>query len=92
MVDNLEVFLHEAIGQKYELTPNKLLRNQTVGKVDRKMIDTNRTFFCSELVAKAYKVLGIIQDDETACSQFYPHHFSAQGDAFLRFTPGTNME
>ena len=31
----------------------------------------NRTFFCSELVAAAYKVLGILPG-ELAASQYYP--------------------
>jgi len=34
----------------------------------RELIDEDRTFFCSELVAKAFKVLGIIEDDDTASS------------------------
>lgn len=55
------------------------------------MIDESRTFFCSELVAKAFKVLGILEADETASSQFYPHHFSARGDSFLRLTEGTTL-
>lgn len=31
----------------------------------------NKTFFCSELVAAAYKVLGILPN-EVAASQYYP--------------------
>ena len=33
-----------------------------------KIIDDDRTFFCSELVADAFKVLNIIENDDTACS------------------------
>jgi hypothetical protein len=43
MVDNLEQFLQEAIGQKYGLSPNKLLRSESVSKtigVDREVIDS----------------------------------------------------
>ena len=52
------------------MTPSKLFRNTTVYKIDcdRELIDSSRTFFCSELVAKAFKVLGVIEDDEVACS------------------------
>lgn len=39
-------------------------------------IDKDRTFFCSELIAKAYKVLGIFNSD-ISCSQIFPKHFSA---------------
>ena len=41
-----------------------------------KFVNKDRTFFCSELVAKAYKTLGIIEDDDTSCTQFYPAHFT----------------
>lgn len=41
---------------------------------DRFFMD-NRTFFCSELVAKCYKVMGIIDMDEIT-SKFLPKHFS----------------
>ena len=50
------------------------------------MIDEGRTFFCSELVAKAFKELGILENDNTSCAKFYPHDFSAKGDSFLKFT------
>jgi hypothetical protein len=43
-------------------------------------------------VAKAFKILGIIEADEIACSQFYPHHFSAKGDSFLKLTQGTKID
>jgi len=46
---------------------------------ERKFIDEKRTFFCSELVAKACKVLGILEDDSTACSRFMPSSFSTKG-------------
>lgn len=41
-------------------------------------VDEDRTFFCSELVAKAYKILSVIEDDETSCSCFYPADFSSK--------------
>lgn len=56
------------------------------------MIDESRTFFCSELVAKAFKELGILMNDNTSCAKFFPHDFSAKGDSFLKFTPGTIIE
>ena len=61
-------------------------------ETNRTIIDEERTFFCSELMAKAFKVLGIIQDDGTSCSQFYPHNFSAKGDSFLNITDGVKIE
>ena len=54
-------------------------------------IDEDRTFFCSELVAKAYKVLGIIPDDDVACSRYFPASFSSSSTA-LKFNPGLSLE
>jgi hypothetical protein len=58
-------------------------------KIDGKFMDESRSFFCSELVAKSFKILGIMVDDEISCSKFYPHHFTALGDDALNLTPGT---
>jgi hypothetical protein len=55
------VLLKEVVGNKYGLSTSKLLfRRESVKSVKGKYIDEDRTFFCSELVAKAFKVLGII--------------------------------
>lgn len=43
-------------------------------------IDPNRTFFCSELIAKAYKCLGFIKNDGKSSATFYPKHFSEKGE------------
>jgi len=48
------------------------------------LVDEARTFFCSELVAKAFKIAGVLEDDETACSRFMPASFSAKGQNFLK--------
>ena len=56
------------------------------------MIDEKRSFFCSELVAKAFKVLGVIENDDTNCASYFPHHFSAVGDKNLKFTKGTKVQ
>jgi hypothetical protein len=42
------------------------------------MVDKERSFFCSELVAKAYKICGIMSPTEDACSNFLPADFSSQ--------------
>ena len=72
MVDNLENFLKEAVGLSYGIGGAKLMKKKTTRMVDdgseNTLIDGNRTFFCSELVAKAFKLLGIIEDDDTSCT------------------------
>lgn len=60
-------------------------------KVNDQEIEKNRDFFCSELVAKAFKVTGIIEDDDTSCTQFYPGTFDQKHDSFLKLTPGTEI-
>ena len=95
MVDGLEAFLREAVGLKYDIGSSKLLRSKTIAKSkndENELIDEDRTFFCSELVAKAFKILGIIENDDTSCTQFYPHNFSSRGDDFLKLTKGTVIE
>ena len=56
-----------------------------------RLVADNRTFFCSELVAKAFKILGVIENDTTSCTQFYPKHFSTEGQSFLKLTEGTDI-
>lgn len=91
MINNLETFLGEVVGQKYGLSKEKLMKQQTdIKSADSNtLIDEDRTFFCSELIAKAFKLLGVIEEDETSCTQFWPHHFSSKGDHFLNLTEGT---
>jgi AAA+ ATPase superfamily predicted ATPase len=80
LIDKLEVFLKEAVGLKYGISTQKLLFQRTTIKPTKgKYIDENRTFFCSELVAKGYKVLGIINEEDKACSAYYPSSFSSHG-------------
>lgn len=100
MVDNLEKLLSEAVGKKYGISSNKLTRAKTRKIVDdvdgaeeqKNLIADDRTFFCSELVAKAFKLLYIIEDDERSCASFYPSHFSAKKDDYLKLTPGTSID
>ena len=85
MVLKLEVFLREAVGQRYGFNSSKFLRQKTMHKKNdnNEMIDENRTFFCSELVAKAFKVLGILKDNDISCAKFFPSHFSAKHDKMI---------
>ena len=74
--------MKESIGNKYGISMKQILssKRQTVKPKSGKFIDDDRTFFCSELIAKAYKVLGIIEDDDKACSNYFPSSFSMKGD------------
>ena len=37
-----------------------------------KLVEEGRAFFCSELVVKAFKCCGILQETDAACSNFLP--------------------
>ena len=92
--------MSQAVGHKYGISANKLTRAQTVKVADmgldengeKRLIAADRTFFCSELVAKAFKILGILEDDDTSSAKFYPSHFSTKYDSFLKLTEGTSIE
>jgi hypothetical protein len=47
------------------------------GEETEHLVDKDRTFFCSELVAKAYKVCGIMVPTDEASSNFLPVDFSS---------------
>ena len=58
-------------------------------------IKHDRTFFCSELVAKALKEIGVMQQDERSSALFYPKHFSSDNngnDAYLNLVPGVTID
>ena len=84
----MENFLEKSVGKKYEVNLTKFMKNKSTFNG----IADDRTFFCSELVAKAFKLLGIIEDDGTSCAQFYPGHFASAGDKFLKLNPGVIIE
>jgi len=61
----LERFISMVIGRKYGLwTPSALKRKNSVLCAD----DPNRSFFCSELVACAYKRVGLLPDHQASCT------------------------
>jgi hypothetical protein len=44
----------------------------------KKEIKEARKFFCSELVAKAFKQCGLMKNDEDSCQNYKPTHFSGE--------------
>lgn len=62
-LSNLEVFLKEVNGKSYGLKASQLIKKMTIIKKkgqEEPIVEKDRTFFCSELVAKAYKVCGVM--------------------------------
>ena len=69
-LNRLQKLLKEALGHQYALGLNTMLRRSTVSPF-LQPIQKERTFFCSELVARAFKEAGIISNDKSSTS-FYP--------------------
>ncbi|CAD8128527.1 unnamed protein product [Paramecium sonneborni] len=65
-------FLQQVHGKKYEITFSKLFRQKSLSPSKQ-----NESFFCSELVAKAFKYCGLLES-EKASSSFLPVEFTKQ--------------
>jgi hypothetical protein len=79
-LQTLETFIRSVLGNKYGLSFKNILfarssiqpPPEAAGPSKK---DNKRTFFCSELVAKCYKELGLLKVD-TSCGHFLPGSFS----------------
>lgn len=65
---------------KYRLNPSKIFRKKFEN--DSENISEDKSYFCSELVASAYKCLGLLPKDISA-SQYWPGNFSSKSDMKL---------
>jgi hypothetical protein len=77
-IDKLESVLSEIVGREYEFSISYVMANnrQSIKLPDQTtLVDQQRKFFCSELVAKVYKVCGIM-DDEKSSTGYLPCHFA----------------
>ena len=79
--------MSDTLGNDYGLTLNKLVNRKKTEVAYTK--DENRTYFCSELIAKAFKLAGVIQSDDIPSTKFFPVNFSEEGQNFLKLTPNT---
>ena len=76
-------FIKKTIGHKYDLGVMKLMRNTSTDEEE-----TTRSYFCSELVAKLYKMAGYLPS-EKASSKYWPIDFTEsaclrlEGEAYL---------
>jgi len=55
-----------------------------------KLVEEDRNFFCSELIAKCYKVCGIMKPTDEASSNFLPIDFTTQSDR-LKLVDGAKL-
>ena len=56
-----------------------------------KLIEDGRAFFCSELVVKAFKCCGILQQTDEACSNFLPGDLSSMKNK-LNLVQGASLD
>lgn len=68
------------LGKKYSINVSKLLRRNSIN--DAKDIQEDKSYFCSELVASAYKAMDILPQ-EIAASTYWPVHFAADGGLMM---------
>lgn len=79
-LNDLDQFRRNSVGHAYGLKPSKVLFSQRSepnisGKHSE--ISHEREFFCSELIAKAFKVLGVMKNPNSKSStNYYPGCFA----------------
>ena len=81
-LNDLDQFRRNAVGNSYGLSLKKLLKShrseQQLG-TRQSHIEKDRTFFCSELIAKAFKVLGVLKNPNAkSSSNYYPGSFGPE--------------
>lgn len=82
---DLDIFRRNAVGKSYGLTATKLLFDQpsevtfdqqaTRESTHHAKIDSDRQFFCSELIAKAFKVLEVMKNPQKGSNNYFPGSF-----------------
>jgi hypothetical protein len=80
-LNELDSFRRKSTGLSYGIQTSKLIFNQRseprLSSQKQHDVEPNRTFFCSELIAKAFKVLEIIRNPyEKSSGSFVPGSFA----------------
>jgi len=82
-LQNLDEFRKNTVGKSYSVKTAKILFHSKSESTLKKQTDVpdDREFFCSELVAKAFKVIGIFSENsnEKSCGSFLPGSFEENG-------------
>ncbi|CDW74624.1 UNKNOWN [Stylonychia lemnae] len=86
----IEDFVQQSVGKKFKVNASKLLRKKCESDT-QSVIKGDKTYFCSELVASAYKRLGILEY-ELAASKYWPGDFSQEnGEKQVKFLNGAKL-
>ncbi|KAL4428955.1 hypothetical protein ABPG74_011151 [Tetrahymena malaccensis] len=81
-------FVLSSLGQKYDISVTKLMKKRSSVLNDASREDG---YFCSELAAKSFKVLGLINPNKSSC-QYWPRSFSEQYESELNLYEGVKLE
>eukprot|EP01017_Pseudomicrothorax_dubius_P016314 TRINITY_DN1850_c0_g1_i8.p1 TRINITY_DN1850_c0_g1~~TRINITY_DN1850_c0_g1_i8.p1 ORF type:complete len:269 (-),score=51.52 TRINITY_DN1850_c0_g1_i8:111-917(-) len=73
--ERLENFVNNAYGKAYQISAQKLVNTMSI--IAKNESFEGRTFFCSELVAAAYKRVGLLPA-EISSTQYWPGSFSTE--------------
>jgi len=79
--DSVHDFVKQTLGKPFKLNAHKLFRSKNEEDKDE-CIKPTKSFFCSELVATAYKRLGLLEEDKSA-SKYWPGDFAGDNIALL---------
>ncbi|KAM3141056.1 hypothetical protein pb186bvf_006857 [Paramecium bursaria] len=76
LIESLENFIKVSIGKRYKISPGKIFKRFSNSQEDITTYEkSDKTFFCSELVAAAYKTMKLIDNEKSAAS-YWPNSFS----------------
>lgn len=85
---DLQRFVKSAVGRNYEFSFSKLLRKRSITTTPE--AEPGRSFFCSELIAAAYKRMGFLPFDISSATylpgkkQLFRHRLKAYMNATRR--------
>lgn len=72
--NTLENFVRQSVGQRFGWSPFMRYRRKSIIP----KAEEDRTYFCSELIATAYKTLGLLSKEIPGCC-YMPDHFASSG-------------
>ena len=81
-IETLEKFAQKVKGKKYKVNPVKIWRKQSNRDASDEIKDS-KSYFWSELVASAYKRIGLLPENISA-TQYWPGDFSIKSNLDLQ--------
>ena len=80
-LEAFDLFRRKSCGKEYALNFSKLIttRSEAQSQSHQAHISDDRKFFCSELAAKSFKVLGLMKDLTKSSTRYFPGCFEPGG-------------